>query len=164
MNKAIIKSLIIFSVGILFGMLLLRFLGNEVPSQQSTTEWVKEKETDSETSLSEINDEIDKLTSEEVVIPFVKQNGTLPPYYLTKSEAKKKGWVPSQGNLCEVLPGQAIGGDRFSNREGKLPRGEQYFEADVNYNCGHRGADRIVFTKEGEVWLTHNHYKSFQKQ
>ena len=37
-------------------------------------------------------------------------------------------------------------------------------EADVNYNCGNRNADRIVFTKNGEVWLTKNHYKSFQKQ
>lgn len=160
MNFKIIKTLLILAVGIVIGTLLPRLLEKNEATQEEMNTFSETKEI-SRTSDSK---EIDELTSEEVVIPFVKQNGTLPSYYLTKSEAKKKGWIPSQGNLCEVLPGQAIGGDRFSNREGKLPKGEQYFEADVNYNCGNRGADRIVFTKKGEVWLTHNHYKSFQKQ
>lgn len=160
MNFKIIKTLLILAVGIVIGTLLPRLLEKNEATQEEMSTFSEIKEI-SRTSDSK---EIDELTSEEVVIPFVKQNGTLPSYYLTKSEAKKKGWIPSQGNLCEVLPGQAIGGDRFSNREGKLPKGEQYFEADVNYNCGNRGADRIVFTKKGEVWLTHNHYKSFQKQ
>lgn len=160
MNFKIIKTLLVLAVGIVIGTLLPRLLEKNEATQEEMSTFSEIKEI-SRTSDSK---EIDELTSEEVVIPFVKQNGTLPSYYLTKSEAKKKGWIPSQGNLCEVLPGQAIGGDRFSNREGKLPKGEQYFEADVNYNCGNRGADRIVFTKKGEVWLTHNHYKSFQKQ
>lgn len=160
MNFKIIKTLLILAVGIVIGTLSPRLLEKNEATQEEMNTFSETKEV-SRTSDSK---EIDELTSEEVVIPFVKQNGTLPSYYLTKSEAKKKGWIPSQGNLCEVLPGQAIGGDRFSNREGKLPKGEQYFEADVNYNCGNRGADRIVFTKKGEVWLTHNHYKSFQKQ
>lgn len=160
MNFKIIKTLLILAVGIVIGTLLPRLLEKNEATQEEMSTFSETKEI-SRTSDSKA---IDELTSEEVVIPFVKQNGTLPSYYLTKSEAKKKGWIPSQGNLCEVLPGQAIGGDRFSNREGKLPKGEQYFEADVNYNCGNRGADRIVFTKKGEVWLTHNHYKSFQKQ
>lgn len=160
MNFKIIKTLLILAVGIVIGTLLPRLLEKNEATQEEMNIFSETKEV----SRTLDSKEIDELTSEEVVIPFVKQNGTLPSYYLTKSEAKKKGWIPSQGNLCEVLPGQAIGGDRFSNREGKLPKGEQYFEADVNYNCGNRGADRIVFTKKGEVWLTHNHYKSFQKQ
>lgn len=160
MNFKIIKTLLILAVGIVIGTLLPRLLEKNEATQEEMNTFSETKEV----SKTLDSKEIDELTSEEVVIPFVKQNGTLPSYYLTKSEAKKKGWIPSQGNLCEVLPGRAIGGDRFSNREGKLPKGEQYFEADVNYNCGNRGADRIVFTKKGEVWLTHNHYKSFQKQ
>lgn len=160
MNFKIIKTLLILAVGIVIGTLLPRLLEKNEATQEEMNTFSETKEV----SRTLDSKEIDELTSEEVVIPFVKQNGTLPSYYLTKSEAKKKGWIPSQGNLCEVLPGQAIGGDRFSNREGKLPKGEQYFEADVNYNCGNRGANRIVFTKKGEVWLTHNHYKSFQKQ
>lgn len=108
--------------------------------------------------------EIDELTEESKIINYVKIHYELPEFYLTKSEARRQGWVASKGNLCEVLPGKAIGGDKFSNRERKLPQGNKYFEADVNYICGRRNADRIVFTKQGEVWLTHDHYKTFQKQ
>lgn len=107
---------------------------------------------------------IDELTEENLVIDYVKKNHRLPEYYLTKSEAKKLGWEAHLGNLCDVLPGKAIGGDFFGNREKKLPLGNQYYEADVNYNCGNRNADRIIYTMEGEVWLTHDHYKTFTKK
>lgn len=107
---------------------------------------------------------IDELTEENRVIAFVKENNQLPDCYLTKSEAKGLGWIPSKGNLCEVAPNKAIGGDRFGNREKKLPLGTTYYEADVNYHCGRRQSDRIVFTKEGEVWLTKDHYQTFQKK
>jgi hypothetical protein len=110
------------------------------------------------------NSSIDQLTEENLVIDYVKANKKLPDYYITKGEARKKGWIASQGNLCDVLPGNAIGGDNFSNREKILPKNGKYYEADVNYNCGNRNADRIVFTNNGEVWLTKNHYKSFDKQ
>jgi len=110
------------------------------------------------------NSGIDALTEENHVIDYVKAHKALPDYYMTKSEARKGGWVASEGNLCEVLPGRAIGGDHFSNREKRLPQGEKYFEADVNYQCGRRNADRIVFTQKGDVWLTKNHYKSFEKR
>lgn len=107
---------------------------------------------------------IDQLTEEKLVISHIKQIHELPDYYITKKEARNKGWNPSKGNLCDVLPGKAIGGDKFGNREGKLPKGQKYFEADVNYHCGNRNADRIIFTQNGDVYLTKNHYKSFEKQ
>ncbi|MHA6696263.1 ribonuclease domain-containing protein [Chryseobacterium sp. A301] len=110
------------------------------------------------------NEDIKELTRQDLVISYVKENGQLPSYYLTKSQAKHKGWIASEGNLCEILPGQAIGGDIFGNREKLLPIENTYMEADVNYNCGQRGKDRIVFTKKGEVWLSKDHYRSFQKQ
>lgn len=106
---------------------------------------------------------IEALTETSRVAEYVKQRHQLPPYYLTKNQAKRQGWVPAQGNLCEVLPGKAIGGDIFGNRERKLPKGKKYYEADVNYHCGNRGADRLIFTKQGEVWLSTDHYRSFRK-
>ncbi|PIE50987.1 MAG: ribonuclease N1 [Flavobacteriales bacterium] len=115
-------------------------------------------------SSKQIHTSIDKLTEEKKVIAYVKKNHHLPDYYLTKNEARKLGWKPHLGNLCEVLPNRAIGGDSFGNRERKLPKGNRYFEADVNYQCGNRNADRIIFTQKGEVWLTHDHYKTFTKQ
>lgn len=109
---------------------------------------------------------IDLLTSERRVLPYVRQHGRLPDYYIRKGEARKQGWNPAEGNLCEVLPGKAIGGDRFSNREGALPTAaqRQWFEADLNYQCGRRNADRLVFSSDGLLYVTKDHYKTFQQQ
>lgn len=117
--------------------------------------------------IKEINsDEIWDLTDEKIVIPYLKKHQRLPYYYITKNEARKLGWIASEGNLCEALPGKAIGGDRFGNREGKLPKksGRLYFEADLNYKCGRRNADRVVYSNDGLIFLTKDHYKTFQKQ
>lgn len=109
---------------------------------------------------------IDQLTREDVVIPYVKKHQKLPGYYINKSEARGKGWEAAAGNLCEVLPGKAIGGDVFSNREGSLPAAEKrkWFEADLNYKCGRRNADRLLYSSDGLIYVTHDHYKTFQQK
>lgn len=173
MDSQKIKIFLFFIVGAVLGGLVMHFCSNYSIEKKNNSPVEHVYPTSTESSAKEnVNNsgggfssgEIDDLTEEKTVITYVKSNKKLPDYYLTKSEARGKGWVASQGNLCDVLPGRAIGGDRFSNREKQLPKGDQYFEADVNYNCGNRGADRIVFTKNGDVWLTHDHYKSFEKQ
>lgn len=113
-----------------------------------------------------VNATIDELTKDSVVIAYVKKNNRLPVYYITKKEARKHGWDPSKGNLCEVLPGKAIGGDIFTNREGNLPgrHGRTWFEADLNYNCTHRNADRLLFSNDGLVYVTKDHYKTFEQK
>jgi hypothetical protein len=160
-----IRSLFFICLGLLFGMSVMyiynNFIADKNPvSANTTVEYGKINENSGNTSQQSI----DQLTEEKTVINYVKKNHQLPDYYITKNEARKQGWNPSKGNLCEVLPGKAIGGDKFGNREKILPDGQQYFEADVNYNCGNRNADRIIFTKNGDVYLTKNHYKSFEKQ
>lgn len=175
MNRQNFKLVLFFIIGMLSAFLVMYLFenykiekkpqpGNQenvVVKQQTRNESFNENQ---ERNSSESSGNIDELTEEKLVIDYVKANRKLPDYYLTKGEARSQGWVASKGNLCDVLPGRAIGGDKFSNREKTLPTGAQYFEADVNYNCGRRNADRIVFTKNGDVWLTHDHYKSFQKQ
>lgn len=163
--NAKIRSLFFICLGLLFGMSVMyvynNFIKNNPTSANNTkVEYGKVNEAES----SSLQQSVDQLTAEKTVISYVKQNHRLPDYYITKNEARKQGWNPSKGNLCEVLPGHAIGGDKFSNREKTLPQGEKYFEADVNYHCGNRNADRIIFTKNGDVYLTKNHYKSFEKQ
>lgn len=112
------------------------------------------------------NPDIASLTDERTVIAHVKLHGSLPDYYLTKKEARSKGWVASQGNLCDVLPGCAIGGDVFSNRQKILPakKGRIWYEADLNYDCGRRNADRVVFSNDGLVYVTYDHYKTFREK
>jgi hypothetical protein len=109
---------------------------------------------------------VEELSSEEIVIPYVKNNKKLPEYYLTKKEAKSRGWIPSKGNLCEVIPNQIIGGDIFTNREKTLPseNGRIYYEADLNYSCGRRGKDRLVFSNDGLIYVTYNHYQTFEER
>ncbi len=162
-----IRSVFFICLGLLFGMSVMYVYNNFIADKKENSS----KNPRIEYSSSEISgsayssqESIDQLTEEKKVIAYVKKNHQLPEYYITKNEARKMGWNPSKGNLCEVLPGKAIGGDKFSNRERTLPEGEKYFEADVNYHCGNRNADRIVFTKDGDVYLTKNHYKSFEKQ
>lgn len=175
MNKQNLKLFLFFIIGLLSAFLAMYLFNNYKIEKKNQTETLQNSTVNQRYSESDFSGEnpgksstfsgnIDELTEERKVIDYVKANKQLPDYYLTKSEARNQGWIASKGNLCDVLPGRAIGGDKFSNREKTLPKGEQYFEADVNYNCGHRNADRIVFTKDGEVWLTHDHYKSFQKQ
>ncbi|MFT3904446.1 MAG: ribonuclease domain-containing protein [Niabella sp.] len=154
------------SLSVLMAIVLLVLLGAVACNGcgQKTSPQASEK-TSSRTADNS-SQKIDKLTSEKVVVPYLKINGKLPDYYVTKKEALEKGWVAANGNLCNVLPGKAIGGDVFSNREGNLPRkqGRRWYEADLNYNCGLRNADRVLFSSDGLVYVTYDHYKTFQQR
>ena len=88
----------------------------------------------------------------------------LPPNYFTKDEAHDCGWDSREGNLWDVAYGMCIGGDKFGNREGLLPeaRGRQYYECDVNFDGGYRGGERIVFSDDGLIYYTGDHYESFE--
>lgn len=96
------------------------------------------------------------------MVSYLQQHQRLPDYYVTKKQAREQGWDPRSGNLCAVLPGKAIGGDRFSNREGQLPSagGRVWREADINYQCGRRGADRLLYSSDGLIFVTRDHYKT----
>ena len=157
-----------FFIGVICAVIALYIFSNykivKKKDKSETTQVSNHNDNQNQQGNNASSNDIASKTEENLVADYIKENRELPNYYITKSEAKKQGWTPSKGNLCDAIPGKAIGGDRFSNREKKLPKGEQYFEADVNYNCGHRDADRIVFTKNGDVWVTHNHYKTFEKK
>lgn len=98
------------------------------------------------------------------VSDYLRKHGKLPDNFITKKEAEKLGWVPSKGNLHQVAPGKSIGGDRFGNREKLLPDAKNriWYEADANYKGGTRGADRIVYSNDGLIYMTTDHYKTFQ--
>lgn len=160
------RSVFFICLGLLFGMSVMYVYKNFIADKPSAPETnpVTGYETAGKDSGNVIQQPIDRLTEEKNVINYVKENHKLPGYYITKKEARSRGWNPAKGNLCEVLPGKAIGGDRFGNREGSLSKDVLYYEADVNYRCGNRNGDRIVFTRTGEIYLTKDHYKTFVKQ
>ena len=137
----------------------------EKKSKKNQDNFEKEK-SDFSNKNNNSSNQIDELTNDEIVVKYLKEHGELPEYYITKSEAKSLGWVPSKGNLCEVAPGKAIGGDIWTNRQKSLPTksGRKYYEADLNYNCGNRNADRVVFSNDGLVFVTFDHYRSFEEK
>ena len=87
----------------------------------------------------------------------------LPEYYMTKEDAKQLGWRAIQGNLADVAPGMMIGGDVYQNRNGHLPsaEGRIWYEADINYKIGKRNSQRILWSNDGLIFVTYDHYQTF---
>ena len=97
-------------------------------------------------------------------VEALESDRRLPPRFVTKDQAERLGWRPGS-DLWKVAPGKSIGGDRFGNREGQLPAasGRRFFEADLDYGGGARGAKRLVWSSDGRQWVTVDHYRSFRE-
>ena len=115
---------------------------------------------ETESSISEDG----TYTTKEEVAEYINLYGHLPSNFITKKEAKNLGWVSSEGNLNEVAPGMSIGGDYFGNYEGLLPEAEDrdYYECDIDFDGTYRNEKRIVFSNDGLVYYTEDHYESFE--
>ena len=100
-------------------------------------------------------------TSKEDVALYIHTYGCLPENFMTKDEARKLGW--EGGSLEPFAPGMCIGGDRFGNYEGLLPEDRDYTECDIDtLGAEKRGAKRIVFSEDGLIYYTEDHYESFE--
>lgn len=102
-------------------------------------------------------------TSKEDVALYIHLYGHLPPNFITKKEAEQLGWTG--GSLEHFAPGMCIGGSRFGNYEGLLPQreGRSYTECDIDtLGADKRGAKRIVFSNDGLIYYTEDHYESFE--
>ena len=91
----------------------------------------------------------------------LRDTGHLSPRYVTKDEARARGW--RGGGLCSVWPGHVIGGDVFNNFGRQLPGGpgRVYHEADLDTGCGQRGAKRLIYSNDGAIFVTVDHYNTF---
>lgn len=130
---------------------------------QETTEEIEPVSTYESRSLNV--EENGNYTSKEEVALYIHTYGKLPVNYITKKQAQELGWDPEKGNLSDILPGMSIGGNVFGNYEGALPRagGRRYFECDIDYEGGYRGAKRIVYSNDGLVFYTEDHYNTFEQ-
>lgn len=101
--------------------------------------------------------------SRDEVAAYIAAYGELPPNYITKNEAYDLGWKDEYSTVAQAAPGMSIGGDKFGNYEGILPKkkGRQYYECDIDYKKGNRNAKRIVFSNDGLIFYTDDHYESF---
>lgn len=119
--------------------------------------------TDSPTSAPTQAPQQTAITAPQDIADYIFAHGTLPDNFLTKNEARQLGWDSSQNYVSDVAPGYSIGGDKFGNYEGLLPdaSGRKWYEADANYTTGPRGAERILYSSDGLVYYTNDHYQTF---
>ncbi len=108
-------------------------------------------------------DENGSYDSKEDVALYIHTYGKLPPNYISKVEAQDLGW--EGGSVERYAPGKCIGGSKFGNYEGLLPKanGRQYYECDIDtLGASARGAKRIVYSNDGLIYYTDDHYESFE--
>ena len=136
----------------------------ETTAKKQTTyvSTTKIQTTKSTTSSSGYVEESGKYYTKTDVSLYLNKFGHLPSNFMTKSEAKNIGWTG--GNLSNIKYGYIIGGDKYSNYEGTLPKqsARQYYECDiVSPDASSRGANRIVYSNDGLIYYTSDHYETF---
>ena len=110
------------------------------------------------------NQLVDELCiSRECVSAHIRRTGSLPQNFITKKQAGELGW--QGGDLWRYARGKSIGGDRFGNFERRLPdkKGRIWRECDIEYRGGARGAKRLIFSNDGLIFYTADHYESFER-
>ncbi len=136
------------------------------PEAKPEAEVEPESESESEPEPgpeSELLPEDGSYTSKEEVALYLHQYGHLPGNFITKREAEELGWPG--GDLEPYAPGKCIGGNRFGNYEGRLPEkeGRSYTECDIDtLDKRSRGAKRLVFSNDGLIYYTEDHYETFE--
>ena len=122
-----------------------------------------ERENQSRTTKSQTIDRIGSYTSKDDVALYIHTYGELPKNFITKKEAERLGW--DGGSLEPYAPGKSIGGSYFGNYEGKLPKkkGRTYHECDIDTKGKRsRGPKRIVYSNDGLIYYTPDHYETFE--
>lgn len=131
---------------------------------ESAAESIHQEETEELTDV--VSDRLDpdgSYTAKEDVALYIYTYGCLPGNFITKDEARDLGW--EGGGLDDYAYGCCIGGDRFGNYEGLLPDadGRTWTECDIDtMHASSRGARRIVFSNDGLIYYTDDHYESFE--
>ena len=128
------------------------------------TSEVPQNVTDATGLTAELLQEDEWYYSAHDVALYIHTYGHLPDNYITKAEAGSLGW--EGGSVEPYAPGHVIGGDLFGNREGLLPeaKGRVYYECDIGtLGADSRGASRLVFSNDGLIYFTRDHYESFEQ-
>ena len=154
----------VFLISVLSLFLLTGCSEKELEFAADVLTTVLETEFEEEAVVEDKLTEDGTYTSKEEVAAYLHEYGHLPSNFITKKEAKKLGWISSEGNLDKVAPGMSIGGDYFGNYEGNLPEAKDrdYYECDIDFDGSYRGAKRIVFSNDGLIYYTEDHYETFE--
>ena len=150
------KTPIWLSVLLLVAVILINGMGGEAPEEPTYP-----ADAAGYVENVEIDEEGWYYSADEVSL-YLHLYGHLPDNFITKSEAASLGW--EGGSVEPDAPDHVIGGDKFGNREGMLPdtKGRYYYQCDIDtLGEDSRGAKRIVFSNDGLIYYTEDHYESF---
>lgn len=158
---------------LLVAVILVNGMGGDAPEDAMLPTDAIDHIVQNEVTPSEVSKETEPQTdsidedgwyySAEDVALYLYTYNHLPENFITKSDARDLGW--EGGSVEDYAPGRAIGGDKFGNREGLLPKASsrQYFECDIDtLGEDSRGAKRIVYSNDGLIYYTEDHYEHFE--
>ena len=137
-------------------------VGEEPVSTEAPTPTPEPTATPKPTATPAAIDRDGEYTKKDDVALYLHIYGTLPKNFITKNEARDLGWTG--GGLDDYAYGCSIGGDHFGNYEGLLPtkKGRTYRECDIGtMHKSSRGAKRIIYSNDGLIYYTGDHYESF---
>ena len=130
--------------------------------EQQDVQNAPSEDADTPDETAQINEDGSYTTKDDVAL-YIHTYGHLPDNFITKKDAQALGWPG--GSLEPYAPGKCIGGSRFGNYEGLLPEadGRTYTECDIDtLGADSRGAKRIVFSNDGLIYYTEDHYETFE--
>ena len=151
--------------GLLYGFILIALVGLFLFLRYKESQQIEPVVPDDPVQQQEVVREDGFYNSKDEVALYLHTYGHLPPNYVTKGEARKKGW--NGGPVEEYFgEGYALGGDSYGNREGLLPKadGRRYYECDIDtVGRKSRGAKRIIYSNDGLIFYTSDHYEHFEQ-
>ena len=148
---------------VVIALLLTSFFTGCVTAQPVERENVKKTTSAQKTQKTKTIDKNGSYTSKDDVALYIHTYGELPKNFISKKQAERLGW--DGGPLEPYAPGKSIGGSYFGNYEGKLPKkkGRTYYECDIDTKGKRsRGPKRIVYSTDGLIYYTPNHYETFE--
>lgn len=165
-KASLLLTLVLVVLAAVFGVTNLDEVPEATLPGDSLVQTVSTPETMDLDVTDAVSDQLDpegSYTTKEDVALYIYTYGCLPQNFITKDEARTLGW--EGGGLDRYAFGSCIGGDRFGNYEGLLPDadGRTWTECDIDtLHADNRGAKRIVFSNDGLIYYTDDHYESFE--
>lgn len=93
---------------------------------------------------------------------WMKYFADLPEYYITRDELLSLGWKKGK-SPAKVAPGKMATMGIYQNRKRHLPQipGRIWYEADIHYYSGRRNRHRLLWSNDGLLFVTYDHYQTF---
>lgn len=93
---------------------------------------------------------------------WMKYFADLPEYYITEEELVALGWKWGK-SPAKFAPGKMLTRGIYKNKDHHLPQipGRIWYEADINYYSGRRNGHRLLWSNDGLLFVTYDHYETF---